>query len=208
MSSPKADNRRADLDSWIVSLCRSGTLAMALTACSAEPQSGQVAIAQISPGGQQVEECSLLGVMACKAAALVSGDATGNRQATCVASRSANGARFEKCGTIETKTQELGNDPNKAPTVSVRLAWADNSNNEETFVIERCDQISLKVDGAKKTGTCTGVWTVVGSVAANITSYNDNSVLPNRTYLYRVKAINNSGSSGYTKEELFITPSK
>jgi hypothetical protein len=120
-------------------------------------------------------------------------------------STGANGTRLEKCGTVERKTLELEIDRGKVPAVSVRLAWSDNSNNEENFVIERCDQISAKSDG---TASCTGAWRVVGSVAANITSYVDKSVLPNRSYLYRVKATNSSGSSGYTREGLFTTSSR
>ncbi len=150
----------------------------------------------------------MLGVMACKAVAMVSGDAAGNRQATCVASRNANGTRVEQCGTSETKPRESAVEPTKASAVSVRLAWSDNSNNEQGFVIERCDQISLKRDGPKKLAYCTGSWTMVGKVGANITGFVDHSVLPNRSYLYRIKAVNIIGSSGYTNEALFTTPSK
>jgi hypothetical protein len=90
----------------------------------------------------------------------------------------------------------------------VQLAWSDNSNDEDSFVIERCDTVSVVRDGATVQATCRGSWTAIGSVPANTTSYVDRSVAPNRTYLYRIKAVNSAGSSGYTEEALFTAVSK
>jgi hypothetical protein len=90
----------------------------------------------------------------------------------------------------------------------VQLAWTDNSNDEDSFVIERCDTVSVVGDGATVRATCRGSWTAIGSVPANTTTYVDRSVAHNRTYLYRIKAVNSAGSSAYTEEALFTTVSK
>lgn len=204
-SSPRVNTRRTDPVQWIVSICLIVTLTIALTTCSTELEKVPVPMAQMPPRGEPIEQCSLLGTIACKAVAMASGDASENREATCVGLRKANGTLFEQCGTRETKSQQIAVEPKKASSVSVRLAWSDNSNNEQSFVIERCDQISFKTAGLKTIGYCTNTWTVVGNVGANITSFTDHSVLANRTYLYRVKAINSAGHSGYTNEALFTT---
>ena len=151
----------------------------------------------------------MVGIMACKAAAL----ASGGGRATCVVSHSATGARTERCGTSETARQESQDalpkppDPAKMPATAVRLAWSDNSNDEDSFVIERCDTVSVTRAGSTIQSSCRGSWTAIGSVPANTTSYVDRSVAPNRTYLYRIKAVNSAGSSGYTEEALFTTGS-
>lgn len=95
-----------------------------------------------------------------------------------------------------------------ASSGSVQLAWSDNSNNEKSFVIERCDQVSIAVQGQKKIASCTDGWKPIATVGANITRYVDNSALPNQTYLYRVKATNDFGSSGHSNEMWITTPSK
>jgi unsaturated rhamnogalacturonyl hydrolase len=76
-----------------------------------------------------------------------------------------------------------------ASTVSssqINLTWADNSNNEAGFYIER------------KTGTSSYVQ--VASVAANITSYSNTGLAANTTYTYRVRAFNDTGNSSYSNE--------
>jgi hypothetical protein len=181
---------------------------IAITTCSAEPEWVPAQMAQTPIQGKPVEECSWVGTLACKAVAMASGDTAGNREATCVGLRKANGTLFEQCGTRETKPQQIASEPKKAATVSVQVSWSDNSNNEQGFVVERCDQISFKTTGSKTIGSCTGAWAVVGRVGANISSFTDHSVLPNRTYLYRVKAFNSIGNSSYTHEALFTTRSK
>jgi chitodextrinase len=68
------------------------------------------------------------------------------------------------------------------PTVTVfnrvTMTWADRSNNETGFEISR----SL-------TGV-TGSFQVVGTTAANTTTYSDNTVLPSTRYYYQLRAIN------------------
>jgi hypothetical protein len=60
---------------------------------------------------------------------------------------------------------------------SVNLAWADNSNNELGFQIER----ALSV---------TGPWVLAGTVGANVTSFTDSGLSASTTYYYRVLATN------------------
>lgn len=78
-----------------------------------------------------------------------------------------------------------------ASTVSiseVALSWADNSNNEDNFVLER------------RNGE--GEWALVSaSLPANTVSYNDTGLTPDHRYYYRVKAINTTdGSSAWSNE--------
>ena len=72
----------------------------------------------------------------------------------------------------------------------VQLSWTDNSDNEESFVIERKSE---------------GEYVEVATVAANITQYTDD--VEAGSYQYRVKAVNQFGSSGYTND-LVVGPPK
>jgi hypothetical protein len=140
--------------------------------------------------------------MACKAMALLSSDTV----PTCSVSSARDGTRSETCGYVpfDPKTAEpVPTDPKPYP---VHLAWSDNSDNESHFVVERCDQISIAPKEEKRTVSCTGVWRTIATVGANTTSYIDNTASVNQTYIYRVKAINSKGSSGYTEEAVIMTP--
>ena len=66
----------------------------------------------------------------------------------------------------------------------VTLSWNDNSSNETGFRVER------STDGSS--------FSVLGTVAADVTAYIDETTLPSSTYWYRVSAYNEFGSSGYT----------
>ncbi len=69
---------------------------------------------------------------------------------------------------------------------SINLAWTDNSNNEENFVVER------STDGQSFTA-------LPQLLAANTTSYSDQDGLSRATtYYYRIKATNSAGSSAYS----------
>jgi hypothetical protein len=68
---------------------------------------------------------------------------------------------------------------------SVKLAWTDRSTNEDHFRIERSAPPS-------------SVWTTVGTVDFNVTSYADQSVQPNTAYSYRVRAVNSIRASSYS----------
>ena len=68
---------------------------------------------------------------------------------------------------------------------SASLSWADNSSNEDTFLVER------SADGVSG-------WAQVASTGANIRSYTDSGLAGSTTYYYRVRASNAGGFSGYT----------
>jgi len=71
-------------------------------------------------------------------------------------------------------------------TSQINLAWTDNSSNESNFVVER------------KKGT--GSYSVIATLPANTTSYQNTGLTKNTTYTYRVKATNSYGSSAYSNE--------
>ena len=68
----------------------------------------------------------------------------------------------------------------------VELAWEDTSNNEDSFVVEYNAS-------AADTG-----WQILTTLPANTTTYNHNETDTNWERFYRIKAVNNSGSSPYT----------
>ena len=74
---------------------------------------------------------------------------------------------------------------------SITLNWNDNSNNETGFKIER------------KSGS--GVFTLIDSVSANVTTFTDNSIIDTGMYSYRVYAYNGNASSGYSNSNFIIT---
>ena len=81
-------------------------------------------------------------------------------------------------------------DPNNlnAATISqskISLDWTDNSNNETGFKVERSPNGSSN-------------WTQIGTVGANITTFQNSGLACNTTYYYRVRAYNTEGDSGYS----------
>lgn len=70
---------------------------------------------------------------------------------------------------------------------TINLNWQDNSDSEQGFAIER------------KTGSG-GSWSQIGTVTENTTSYQDNSLGPNTTYYYRVRAFGSGWFSPYSDE--------
>jgi hypothetical protein len=189
-------------------------LAGLLSACaSATPW--RIPTTPSSPGdSHESSECSFVGRLACAAMAMGSREGAGNRQGTCTASRSGS-TYVETCGTSSAPAQLLQPEPQTATAglstssrSSVQLTWTDNSNNETGFVIERCDQIFRDARSEKMTVSCRGAWKTVGTVVANITTYVDETVTANQTYIYRVKATNQFGSSAYTPEAVITAPVK
>jgi hypothetical protein len=185
-------------------------LCLALAACSTQQQN-QPTLTGASPGVQHFEACSMVGIMACRTMSMLSRDDAVERQSTCTAYRTASGSRVETCGSVGAPAPPTlkAKDPvaKSAASRSGRnvLTWSDNSRNETNFVIERCDQVTFtKKDN--KTASCAGVWKSIGTVAANVTEYIDDTAIVDQTYLYRIKAMNQSGSSGYTNEAVIKTP--
>ncbi len=68
---------------------------------------------------------------------------------------------------------------------SISLTWVDNSNNEDSFVLER------------STGNESN-YAVIATLSSNVTSYNDGGLTSETTYYYRVKAQNGAGASSYS----------
>ncbi len=68
----------------------------------------------------------------------------------------------------------------------IGLQWSDRSAVEDGFLIERQDQ------------TVGGSFLTVGDTETSITSFLDRTVAPGSSYVYRVRAYNESGASGYS----------
>ena len=71
-----------------------------------------------------------------------------------------------------------------ASSTQIDLAWKDNSANETNFKIYR--------------STAGGPDSLIATVAANVTSYSDKTVVINKTYTYRLSAVNAGGSSPWS----------
>jgi len=71
-------------------------------------------------------------------------------------------------------------------TNQIKLAWTDNSANEDGFKIERC------------TGTGCTNFAQMAIVGANVRNYSNTGLNKNTTYTYRVRAYNASGNSAYS----------
>ena len=76
---------------------------------------------------------------------------------------------------------------------SLQLTWADNSQDENGFDIER------------KVST-TGEFLALATVSADTTSYTDTNLSNDTTYCYRVRAFNSIGGSLYSNEACAATP--
>ena len=74
----------------------------------------------------------------------------------------------------------------------VDLSWQDNSGNEAGFRVQR--RLNSTDD-----------WIVVGTTAANATTYSDVGLLPGTPYQYRVQAFNDTQSSFFSNEVVAIT---
>ena len=72
-------------------------------------------------------------------------------------------------------------------TSQINLSWTDNATNETGFKIER------------KTGSG-GTYAQIGTVGADVTSFNDTGLSITTTYYYRVRATNSIGDSSYSNE--------
>lgn len=75
---------------------------------------------------------------------------------------------------------------------SLTVNWSDNATNETNYVLER------STDGTN--------FTVIATLGANVTSYNETALTPNTLYYYQVKAANASESSVYSAVASLTTP--
>jgi hypothetical protein len=92
-------------------------------------------------------------------------------------------------GNLTVAVKSSGRGKNKTKTAT--LNWTDNSDNETSFIIERCEEM-----GKGKNKSC--VFAPYVSVSANITTFTDVPV--SGTFKYRGMARNESGDSKYTNE--------
>lgn len=70
-------------------------------------------------------------------------------------------------------------------TSDIILTWADNSNNESSFVVER-------------SSSCASGFAMVGTAGADRTEYHDGGLAASTSYCYRVMASNSVGNSAYS----------
>ncbi len=77
---------------------------------------------------------------------------------------------------------------------SVELSWADGSNNEQGFVIER----------AEKSGSSVGSFEPIAEVDRSSTNFIDDSVASGITYAYRVAAFN-AAATNCTRRAATVT---
>jgi hypothetical protein len=75
---------------------------------------------------------------------------------------------------------------------SLTVNWSDNATNETNIILER------STDGTN--------FTVIATLGANVTSYNDSGLTPNTLYYYQVKAINATESSVYNSASITTLP--
>ena len=78
----------------------------------------------------------------------------------------------------------------------IDLGWTDNSDDETGFKIER--KLSTEADNA---------FSQIGKASANDTTYADSGLSPSTAYVYRVRAYNDNGDSGYSGTARATTPS-
>lgn len=79
-------------------------------------------------------------------------------------------------------------------STQINLTWADSSNNETGFRIQRRPSGGLS-------------WTEVGTVEQNASGWQDSGLVSGQTYIYRVLAFNSAGESAPSNEALATTPS-
>ena len=95
-------------------------------------------------------------------------------------------------------TQSIPNPPTDFKGVingatRIDFTWADASNNEDGFKIER------------KSGT--GSYTLIATIGQNVVSYSDTSLASGATYTYRIYSYNSKGNSNYSSEVSISTQS-
>ena len=72
------------------------------------------------------------------------------------------------------------------------LGWADESDNETRFDVER------------RSGPG-GIWTTITAVGPDISTFGDSGLTANTSYTYRVRACNQAGCSAYSNEAVAVT---
>jgi hypothetical protein len=78
----------------------------------------------------------------------------------------------------------------------INLAWNDNSNNEETFRVQR----------RTNDGSGYGAWETIVVLGPNAVAYNDTGLTSGSTYRYRVRSCNPAGCSAWATSPAVTTP--
>ncbi len=104
-------------------------------------------------------------------------------------------AGFRQSPSTEPPKPPGGLDAVAAGRDSIRISWADNSNDETGFVLQFAVSDSA-IDGD---------WTNIATLGAGSESYSHNGLSPESTYWYRVRAYNSAGSSGYSNSDWATT---
>src|SRR6267378_4564005 len=73
---------------------------------------------------------------------------------------------------------------------SIDLTWSENSAVEDGYRISRAD--------------ASGLWTDIATLPANVANYTDAAVFANVTYVYRVQALKDGGTSDYSNQAVGV----
>jgi len=103
--------------------------------------------------------------------------------------RTLNESASYVAGFRSTPSTTIPNDPSSLSALaagpdSIDLAWSDNSNDEDNFVV----QSSLDNNN----------WSSIATLAANTSFFTDDGLLPESLHFYRVRASNGAGNSGFS----------
>jgi hypothetical protein len=90
-------------------------------------------------------------------------------------------------GTITPPAAPSGLTATAVSSSQINLAWTDNSNNEDSFIVARSN-------------TSGGPYSDITTVPANTTAFNNSGLAASTTYYYVVRAVNSGGSSGYSAQ--------
>ena len=71
-----------------------------LPGCSTQPQSHPLDTAPIPPDAKFLTECSIKGILACRAMSALSGDYGAERRSACIAYRDSSFRLVEQCGSL------------------------------------------------------------------------------------------------------------
>ncbi|MGH7215379.1 MAG: fibronectin type III domain-containing protein, partial [Tepidisphaeraceae bacterium] len=77
----------------------------------------------------------------------------------------------------------------------VDLVWIDHASNEDGFRVER--RLSTS-----------NTWTQIGQIGVNVKAFSDTTAQARKTYIYRVRAFNAAGNSGYSNTAQATTPKR
>lgn len=101
--------------------------------------------------------------------------------------------KIDNCQSSTVLAAPTNLDGSALSATEITLNWVDNSPDEDAFIIERSASFNTN-------------YAVVGSVGADVTTYNDNGLTPNTGYFYKIRAANAVDTSDYSNEKFIPTP--